>query len=261
MTVVAGNRLACRVIDRFAFNRKTPGHFHLTQYRAAIICAMTGGASRFVRVLMCTDPGAACCVHAMRSAASRCRHGLMAGAAFADGAGMPLRVHAQNIVIHMRTGILGMRRAVASLALQIAVPLAEAIQIESGRRNIGSRCKTQISWHFQITRRIQRSRITYPVVMTGLASRFLQPAGTSRIAYRTHLAVTALATHQHIAARIHRLAHRAAQALGHRTRMTQITGGAVTAGIERLTGGRVKDCRVFTVQCTGERTDALEDGR
>ena len=194
-------------------------------------------------------------MHAVRTTADCVGHRLMAGRALADRAGMTLHIHAQHVVIGVRAGVLSVCGAVAGFALQSAMSLAEAVQIQAGRRGVGIGGKTLVTPHVGGTGSIQTTQLAFAVMVAGLAGRLVQPPGASAAADSGHAAVTALTIHFRLAAGVKRIAHGPTQALRDRAGVAQVAGGAIRAAVERQLAHRVLDAGMLGVQGCRERAD------
>ena len=134
-------------------------------------------------------------MHAVRPAGYRGRYGRVACRTFGHRACMSLQVQAQGVVLRVGAWILGMRRAVASLALQIAVTLAEAEQTGTAYRRVGIGGKRRVGPDFRQAAGVNSNQFALAIVVAGLAIRLVEPAGARRVADLCHRAVAALAGH------------------------------------------------------------------
>lgn len=221
VAIVAIHVVACRealLVDGL-------GYLDLAQWRTAEVSAVAVGAGSPVAIRLAfvrRHPLIACRMHAVRSAGYRARYCRVAYRAFGHRTGMSLQVQAQGVVLGVGARILGMRRAVASLALQVAVTLAEAEQAGTAYRRVGIGGKRRVSPDFRQAAGVNPDQFAHAIVVAGLAIRLVEPAGACSIADLCHRAVAALAGHQ-IAVSIQRIGHGAAQTLGNRAGVARVT--------------------------------------
>ena len=107
-------------------------YLDLTGCRAAIIGPVARGATGLAGLFMRFHPGVARRMHAVRATADCGWHCRVTSGALGHRPGMALQADTQRVVLRMGAWVLSVRRAVAGFALQAAVPLAEAIQAETG---------------------------------------------------------------------------------------------------------------------------------
>ena len=194
MTIVAVHVVACGeglLVDGL-------GHFDLAEWRTAEIGTVAVGAGSLVALrltLVRRHPRISGCMHAVRTAGYRGRHGRVACRAFGHRTVMSLQVHAQSVVLGMGAWILGMRCAVASFALQVAVALAEAEQTGTGHRRVGIGGKRRVGPDFWQAAGINPDQLACTIVVAGLAIRLIEPTGACSIADLCHCAVAALTGH------------------------------------------------------------------
>ena len=175
---------------------------------------------------------------------------------------MSLALDALDVVVAMRAGELGVRRAVAGLALQAAVAGREAIEREAGGRRVGVGREGLVDGlrgrgpAHRTPRCSGSGRCCWSPCRCGSSGRSARRASRVRVGAATvaHRAVTALALHRQRAVGGDGGAHGAAQAARHRARMAAVAGGAVVARVERQAVGRIDHaaaCRPWIAWVSG----------
>lgn len=264
MAVIAAHILPCGEGLGAAFDFEGLIHLDLAQRGAAIVCPVairaSCGATALRSVLVTRNPGIASGVHAVRTTGDGIGHRDVTGRALIDGPCMTLNIVAQHIVVNVGSRVFGMRCTVTGFTLQPAVAAAKTVQIETGRRGIGIGCKALIGPDIGHTCCIDAAKFALTVMVTGLASRLIEPTGAGNAAYGQHAAMAALAIHRRLTAGIERVAHWPAQALRHRSGMAQVAGRAVAAAVEGELGERVLDAGMQAVQGLRERGNTGDAG-
>ena len=149
-----------------------------------------------------------------------------------------------TLSLAMRSRELGVRRAVAGLALEAAVAGREAVERQARRRRVGVGREGRVDGraHVAARRRTPTCSGSAPLLWIAVPvwqlwqRRLVEPAGARRRADVAHRAVAALALHRQRAVGGDRRAHRAAQAARLRAGMAAVAGGAV--GRRRRASGR-----------------------
>ncbi len=129
----------------------------------------------------------------------------MTSNALGHNAGVSLQSDIAEIVIGVRAGEFGMRRAVARLALQTAVPGRKPIQREALSGGIGLRRESGVNCLANCSVVIRENRCVTDLAVVvvdragvaALAARFHEPADPVRGTDLAHAAVAALALHFH----------------------------------------------------------------
>lgn len=229
MAVVAGDFLTNGVFHGLAFRTEAARGLDRRKNAAAIVGTVTvraGSRIVFGVVTMLADPGAADGVHAVRTLVRGQRHSLVTGRAFTDAACTTLYILRQHVVVGMGAGIFGVSGAVTGFALQIAMPLAEAIQTEAGCGGVGIGGVAGVGPGFQ-NACANGTQFALTIVVTGLTVGLLQPTCTRLLADYPHVAMATLAIDRILSVWSFRIAHDATQALGFRSGMALITSRTV----------------------------------
>lgn len=153
---------------------------------------------------------------------------------------MPLQLLADDIVIGMNGGELGVRRTVACGALQTTMPLRETIKRFARHRSVRIGGKGLVDRYTHCTSTREDTGVTnLPTILcrrtcvAGLAIRLIEPARARDSTDLSHAAVATLALHGHRPRRrIHCAAHDTTQTLCGGTRMTGVTSRTIRAVVK-----------------------------
>ena len=187
-------------------------------------------------------------MHAVRTAIDRVRAASHGSSAFGERAGVSLQGDALEVVVAVGGRELGVRRAVAGLALQPAVAGREAVEREARRpgcralvAKVGSAASRDGVRGRRTRWRSGSVRCSARPCRCGSSGRSARPASrcASGAPTSAHAAVAALALHGERAVGGDGRAHGAAQAARRRAGMAAVAGGAVVGRVQRQARQRV----------------------